>query len=789
MLKHLVALVLITMSSFLCQKASAHDKEDVVKKGIADLRQFQLQDRPIALNGEWAFVWKKFLYPEDTNRINTYTQFPKLWNNTVFNDEALTPQGYATYQLTILLPAKRPQLALNLPDFYSCYRLYVNGKFFSNSGTPDTSVKNYSPHWISKTVTLPNSDTLLLILQVANFSHAKGGFKKEIIIGDNDVLQAQREKWIACDFLLAGCLFMGGLFFFGLYLFGKNDKAMLYFSLFSMVYSYRMVGSSFYALHTVFSDLDWEITIRMEYLSLFSSVFLFLQYVRELYPKDVYKPLIKTLSIFCLIVTLTPVVTPPMLFTQIINPFLILMFFCMVYILYIFTKAYINKRPGAEYALISIVVLILVLLIINLEYFGYIIPSRAVILTGYIIFFFLQSLILSFRFAYTLQEAKNQAEQGLRAKTEFLSTMSHEIRTPLNSVIGMGHLLVKNNPRKDQKEQLDVLLFSGRNLLSIVNNILDYSKIEAGKISFETIDMDIKDILQNIVSGAKNEVQERGIQLLLKMPAKQLPKVIGDPTRLTQVINNLVGNAIKFTEEGEVIIEVQLIDETNGKVTLTFQIKDTGIGISNEKQQLIFDQFTQADSTTSRSFGGTGLGLAISKKILELQGAVLRLESEVGKGSMFYFSQTFPVSNTPEIAGIQLTKPMPDGHSMSLTGVHILLVEDNPVNVFVAKSFLQGWGATIDVAENGQEALDMLDVKRHRLVLMDLHMPVMDGYTATRKIRESGIDIPIIALTASLPNEVAEEIKDLRMNGMLLKPFMPDDLYNMVLRFSQPVCT
>jgi signal transduction histidine kinase len=245
----------------------------------------------------------------------------------------------------------------------------------------------------------------------------------------------------------------------------------------------------------------------------------------------------------------------------------------MGYVLFVFIKAWLKKRPTAAYALISLLLLLLVMVIVNLEYFGFVVPSGVVIFSGYVSFFFLQSLILSFRFSHTLQQAKVQAEQGLRAKSEFLSTMSHEIRTPLNSVIGMSHMMLKNNPRKDQKEQLDVMLFSARNLLSIVNNILDYSKIEAGKISFEMIEMDISFILQNIVSASGAEVEKKGIGLQLKMPEKPLPLVAGDPTLLAQVINNLLGNAIKFTPKGEVLIEVIIEAETPEQINLTFKIK------------------------------------------------------------------------------------------------------------------------------------------------------------------------------------------------------------------------
>jgi signal transduction histidine kinase len=786
MLRYLLPLFVVALLGFHCQKEKSIVKRNIVKNGFVDLSNSNLNEKPVALNGEWAFAWQRLMLPADTFSTSTYCQFPELWNGKTVAGKPLTATGYASYKLTLLLPKKREPLALFIPDMYCAYRLYVNGNVFARNGIVDSSEANYEPHWVSNTLLIPNNaDTLQLILQVANFSHAKGGATKSILIGDNTKLQAEKERWIASDFLLAGCLFMGGLFFFGLYLFGKNDKAMLFFSLFSMVYSYRIVGSSFYALHNIFPGLNWQLTVRLEYFTLFASIYLFLKYVHQLYPQDINKRLAKWLVIFCLLVTALPLCTPTLFFTQIINPFLLLMFFCIGYVLYVFIKAYLKKRPAAEYGLISIGVLMLVEVIINLEYFGFVIPSRGVIFVGYVIFFFLQSLILSFRFAHTLHQAKIEAEQGLKAKSEFLSTMSHEIRTPLNSVIGLTHLMLKNNPRKDQQEQLDVLLFSGNNLLSIVNNILDYSKIEAGKISFEMIEMDIPHILKNIVAGFKNTTDDKGIALDLKMPEKTLPIVLGDPTRLAQVISNMVGNAIKFTNVGGVSIEISVDKETEYNITIAFKIADTGIGISKAKQQLIFEQFTQADSSTSRSFGGTGLGLAISKKILELQGVILHLDSEEGRGSVFYFSQAFTVCKTVVTPTSDKVGQLTADSKVSLTGVHILLVEDNSMNVFVAKSFLESWGATIDVAQNGQEALDLLDPARHKLVLMDLHMPVMDGYEATRKIREMGIKIPIIALTASLPSEVAEEVKGLGIDDMVLKPFVPDELYSVVLRYTQ----
>jgi CheY-like chemotaxis protein len=342
----------------------------------------------------------------------------------------------------------------------------------------------------------------------------------------------------------------------------------------------------------------------------------------------------------------------------------------------------------------------------------------------------------------------------------------------------MSHLLLKNNPREDQLEQLDAIIFSANNLLGIVNDILDYNKIEAGKISFEHIEMDVASIARNIVNSLKSFAHDKNIKLNLHVDAELKNKLLGDPVRISQVMTNLAHNAIKFTATGAVEVSIKIENQTDTNITLRIQVKDTGIGISEEKQGLIFERFTQADSSTSRSFGGTGLGLAISKRILELQNSELQLISEEGKGSTFYFIQTFEKSSKI-VKEHNVETDLPKGDK-PFTNLNILLVEDNELNVMVAQTFLKRWGATIDVAINGQEALDLLDTAKHGLILMDLHMPVMDGYEAATRMRANGVTIPIIALTANLPNEIAEQVRETGINDIVVKPFLPDELYRKV---------
>jgi PAS domain S-box-containing protein len=377
-----------------------------------------------------------------------------------------------------------------------------------------------------------------------------------------------------------------------------------------------------------------------------------------------------------------------------------------------------------------------------------------------------------------LKAAKLEAERASEAKAQFLSTMSHEIRTPLNSVIGMTNLLLDDEPKPEQIENLKALSFGAENLMALINDILDFSKIEAGRIKFESTVFNLNDLLKNVVESFRVLVKEKRLELILEK-GDQLPDYIkGDPTRLSQILNNLMSNAVKFTHEGHVKLIARGSEIRNQRSRLYFEVEDTGIGIPKEKQDVIFESFSQASSATTRKYGGTGLGLSITKKLVDLQDGKISLESVPGKGTSFKIELEYEVELKPQSEEKQVSDEKTD-----LSDYFLLLVEDNKMNQLVAKKFLSKWGIHFDIAENGLEAMQKVEEKDYDLILMDLHMPEMDGYEATERIRKMPAgkrEVPIVALSASASPSVKEKMKELGMDGFVAKPFSPKDLFNTI---------
>jgi CheY-like chemotaxis protein/two-component sensor histidine kinase len=343
----------------------------------------------------------------------------------------------------------------------------------------------------------------------------------------------------------------------------------------------------------------------------------------------------------------------------------------------------------------------------------------------------------------------------------------------------MGHLLMKDNPRPEQINHLKILRTASDNLLLLINDILDFSKIEAGKIELEELDFNLKHLVSEIKLANSVGAQERGNQIKLMIDSDMPAIVKGDSLRIGQILTNLVSNAIKFTKDGLINIEVMLKKMKGNEATVYFAVSDTGVGISKDNFDKIFSKFTQESSSITRQFGGTGLGLSITVKLLKLMHSEIKLESKLGKGSKFSFVLNFMVNHN----AIEETYDSP-GNNFDLQQVKILLVEDTPFNVLYATQLIESWNATVDIAENGFIAVEKMKVNDYHLVLMDLQMPVMDGYTAAKSIREFNSHVPIIALTASATSNIKEKTFAAGMNDYVTKPFNPDDFYQRIRKYT-----
>lgn len=766
--------ILLVFATYVLCSQSGFTQPLIAQQGFINLSEYDFEDNPrVSLNGEWEFYWQELISPEQISSFQKtkFVDFPHLWNDF----DELESYGSATYRLNVLLPENHSHLSINIPDTYSSYLLFINGEVVAENGKVAINPEDHIPKWVNRNIPLDKfkGQNLELVLQVTNFHHSKGGIWRSPVIGTADDLIIASNNKNGFIVLITGGIIMGGLFFLGLYTFGRHDKAILYFSLFCFVYCYRLIGVEPYTLHTFFPDLPWWFTTKLEYLSMFLSAPLFGLFVQSLYPEEVHNRVIMAFNSYYFIFCALILVTPAIIYTQLLNLFFLPTAAYIIYASIIFVKALQNKRDGAVFAVLSTFVIFLVFIHTQLQFNGIVKEQLYIDFFGYILFFFLQSLILSFRFANSLKIAKEEAEAALMVKTHFLSTMGHELRTPLNAVIGLSELLVGSKSDEEKTKFAKTIKKSGESLLGIINNILDFSKIESDNIDVKHEPIHIPSLLADTIKILGSLVDKEKVSLGFKFEDSLSEYLETDPIRLKQILINLIGNSIKFTDKGEISVEVVLIESSSGskKTQAQFLVKDSGIGIPEDKMPLLFDRFSQVDTERNRRYEGSGLGLAISKRIIESMGGKIWVESNENVGSSFYFTINVKKSSRLRKKGLETQKSLEE-NEINDAG-NILVVEDNVINQTVVLKILERLGVKADIANNGFEALERVQTKKYDLIFMDMEMPVMDGIEATQKIKALttlSSQPVIVAMTANVT--AADKLKcfEAGMQDFISKP-------------------
>lgn len=381
---------------------------------------------------------------------------------------------------------------------------------------------------------------------------------------------------------------------------------------------------------------------------------------------------------------------------------------------------------------------------------------------------------------FEILKAKEKAEKAAQIKSRFLSNMSHELRTPLNAIIGTTNLVLQEEYLPSQRQSFEVLKYSSEHMMHLVNDILDFSKIEAGKMQLENSQFSLKSFLQKVVTSFSPSVTAKQLEFKVQIDENTDLEIYGDEMRLNQIMNNLLSNALKFTKEGTIEVAVRTVALKSSSAEVYFSVTDTGIGIPQAKIRQIFESFTQADIETTRKYGGTGLGLAITQRIVEQMGGALKVNSEPDKGSAFYFTLSFNITKQQ--------RPYVDEDKLknlsSLDGLRILLAEDNPINMMVAKRFLEKWNIEVISAENGLIAVDLFHKNKPDLLLVDLEMPEMDGAQTVAEIRKTHPTIPIIAFTAATYENIRQDLLDKGFNDYVPKPFKPEELHKKIQQYA-----
>lgn len=802
MMRTLSVFLLLFIFSF-CSKPREYPTS---VNGVLDLRKFTFSDsesssaQSIPLNGEWEFFWKEHIDPNRSRDIltNNFINVPKPWNQQKFSDRdgsslELTGQGFATYRLKILLNTDR-DLSLRFKTISNAYKVYADGVLIGSVGKATDNIDTYLPAYRPQVLDLPkrSGESLDLLIHVSNFVHRKGGIWDPIYIGEKTRIHESRMNSLAIDLFLSGSLLMMGLYHIGIFTRRKKEKFMLYFGIFCILMSLRSILTEEFYFYQLLPNFSFLWGLRLAYLSLNLVIVFYLYYISDLFSiGKLFGVKYIFLGITLLISTII-LITPPKIFTFTIFPIYLISLSVILFSIYILFDSYRTNKENVRLFILGFF-LVFGFTFNDILYDLKIIHTGNLTHVGIFLFTFFQSFYLSTKISNAFNELEflsanleiqvkertREVEAANQAKSDFLSSMSHEIRTPMNAILGFSEIISNSIKGGEFKTYIDAIMSSGKTLLNLINDILDLSKIESGEMNLHSDRINLRLISKEVENIFFLKFREKGLSFHIEVEETFPELLLMDEVRIKQIFINLIGNSIKFTQKGGITLRLkseQSIEMSN----LRIEIEDTGIGIPKADQPGIFDPFRQTKNQSTKLFGGTGLGLTITKKLIEIMGGKIHLESEVGKGTKF----------TIQFYDVRLAEPLENEVNLPLETVSfvpskVLVVDDLPLNRKLIQTHLTRRGITILEAENGRDAIEVAVKHKPDLVFMNISMPVMDGHTSIAEIRkiEEIARTPIVALTAFAFKQDEEKIRKSGFDDYVIKPVLLNDLVRVTKKF------
>ncbi|MCB1193478.1 MAG: response regulator [Leptospiraceae bacterium] len=773
------------------------------KKGKINLSVIDIHydKKTVALDGEWEFYWKKFYYfydflQEKPPAPDFFIKVPSTWEKYSINNQKLPAKGFATYRLHLVLNSKKP-ISFYSKGFGTNVRIFINGEKVAETGIPSERESESYPRTVPVSFTyFPQQKQLEILMHISNYHYRMSGAWYPLEIGKPEIVTRKIQYSMFLEIFLFGSMFIMGLYHIGIYINRKKTLEALFFGMFCIFFAFRTLVLGEKMLPVLLPGMPWEVMMKIEYLSFYICLPLFMNYFYFLFKEVTHKKFILTTNVIAGLFSLFVLSTGSYVYTYSVQFYQGITFLCIPYLITILVIALRKKIMGAKIFLLSLVIFSATI-IHDILYSNQIINTTHLASYGFVSFIFLQSYLLSknFAMAFTTSERltselkeKNEALTKLdKLKDDFLANTSHELKTPLNGIIGLSESLLDGAAGKLPERvsyNLSLIIASGKRLANLVNDILDFAKMKSDEIKVAKKPVDIYSIVNLVLTLSHALLNNKKIELKNSIPI-DFPSSLGDENRIQQILYNLIGNAIKFTEQGK----VEITGHLNGEF-MHISVSDTGIGIPEDKFESIFQSFEQVDSSSDRMYGGTGLGLTVTKKLVELHGGTISLESELGKGSIFTF--TLPISeekaNKEEVEIIRKIEDGPNTPEEKENTIpveinnnyKIMIVDDEPINLQVLSNHLSLQKYSVLQASNGMEALEILDKSPTipDLILLDVMMPKMTGFEVCTKIREkyNANILPIVLLTAK--NQTNDLVQGFihGANDYLTKPFSKDEL-------------